>query len=111
MNILLNNIFLYIMFVNIFLSILFYFTSSKQNYHSFIAFAKKILQNIRHNFCVFFVVFFLVNIMPFNLDVYISYILYIMFFIIGTINLFLFINFNSFLNFYFLENAFLTNYK
>ncbi len=98
--------FFYVLSVNIILFSLIYL--SKQVYSNFKVFLKRILQVLRRNFSVFYIIFFIISLFPDFIKLVFEISLVVLFFIVGLVNLFLFFKFNSFLNATFLETALFT---
>ncbi len=98
--------FFYVLSVNIALFSLIYL--SKQVYSDFKTFLKRIFQIVRRNFSVFYVVFFVISLFPDFVKPVFEFVIVVLFFIVGIVNLFLFFKFNSFLNASFLETALFT---
>lgn len=95
--------FFYILSVNIILFSLVYL--SKQVYSDLRTFSKKISQVFRHNFSVFYIVFFIINFFPESIRLILDSTLICLFFTVGIVNIFLYHKFNSFLNSSFLETV------
>ncbi|EGK8007999.1 phosphoethanolamine transferase [Campylobacter lari] len=96
-----NKNFFYVLFVNIFLFSLVYL--SPQAFRGGVEAFDEILKIFKHSFAVIFCFFYIISFLPHTLKFIFEKIIIYMTFIVGLVDLFLYIKFNSFLNLNLLE--------
>ncbi|EAL5739843.1 sulfatase domain-containing protein [Campylobacter lari] len=100
-----NRSFFYILLINIFLYSLVYL--SPQTFRGWFEAIEEISRAVKYNIIGVFCYFFIISFFPLKIKNLLEKIIIVVIFIIGLIDLFLYVNFNSFLNLAFLE-TFLT---